>query len=164
MASILNVDTINENTTGNGVNIPGHVVQVVQGTLNQSQISTTSSSDTASGVTASITPSSSSNKVLVIAYLGGPYHGSNLESGGFNIYRGGVSSGTKIGSTASSYGMARVYDTAITNSITMQYLDSPATTSSVTYEVSLKTVTGTGATYISVTQEPAYIILMEIAQ
>ena len=31
--SILKVDTINEKTTGNGVAIPGHVIQVVNGLL-----------------------------------------------------------------------------------------------------------------------------------
>ena len=31
MASIINVDQINEATSGNGVQIPGHMVQIVQG-------------------------------------------------------------------------------------------------------------------------------------
>ena len=32
MASIINVDQVNEATSGNGVQIPGHMVQIVQGT------------------------------------------------------------------------------------------------------------------------------------
>jgi hypothetical protein len=162
--SQINVDTINEKTTGNGVNIPGHVVQVVQGTVNEATISTSQLTDQASGVTASITPSSSSNKVLVIAYLGGSYHSVSGQNAAYNIYRGGVSSGTKIISSASSYGAARVLGNNDTGSLTITFLDSPATTSSVSYEISLKTVAGSGTTYLSVTLEPSYITLMEIAQ
>ena len=41
--SILKVDTINEKTSGNGVAIPGHVIQVVQGTLGSRQSAASSS-------------------------------------------------------------------------------------------------------------------------
>ena len=41
--STLFVDTINEKTSGNGVEIPGHVIQVVQG-IKTGYVNTTSSS------------------------------------------------------------------------------------------------------------------------
>lgn len=165
LTGTLSVDTINEKTTGNGVNIPGHVVQVVQGTKSEAQLSTANDTDTGTGVTASITPSSSSNKVLVTAYIGGPYRNVSGANAGYDIYRGGVSSGTKIGSSVSTYGAARVLGTSDTGSLTIITLDSPATTSSVSYEISFKNATGTtGNSYVSVTSEPTYIILMEIAQ
>ena len=62
--SILKVDTINEKTSGNGVAIPGHVIQVVQGTLGSRQ-SAASSSFTNSNLTVAITPKFSTSKILV---------------------------------------------------------------------------------------------------
>ena len=66
--STLFVDTINEKTSGNGIYIPGHVVQVkhaIYGT--QTDISSGGYID--SGVTATITPHSTSFKILVIAAM-----------------------------------------------------------------------------------------------
>ena len=142
----------------------GSVVQVVQGTVNEAPVLTTLTTAQASGVTASITPSSSSNKVLVIAYIGGAYHSVASQNAAYDIYRGGVSSGTKIISSVSVFGTARIIGNNDTGSLTITFLDSPATTSSVSYEMSLRTVTGSGTTYLSVTSEPSYITLMEIAQ
>ena len=174
MASILNVDQINNaagtsavtiDSSGN-VQIPGHVMQVVQGTVIQAQIGTSLTTDQATGIQATITPSSTSNKILVTAYLGGSYVDTAGSSTGFNLYRGGVSSGTKIGNSASSYGIARHFGTA-SNAVqthTITYLDSPATTSATTYEISMKRAAGaSGGTYVGVTNESSYIILQEIA-
>ena len=67
--STLFVDTINEKTSGNGVQIPGHPIQIVQTTLtgefnlNHNSGSATSWTDT--GYSASITPKDSSSKILV---------------------------------------------------------------------------------------------------
>ena len=65
--SILKVDTINEKTTGNGVAIPGHVVQVGHTYNHQvsahQTISTTSLVDV--GVTCTLTPRSINNKFIV---------------------------------------------------------------------------------------------------
>ena len=73
--STLYVDTITEKTSGNGVQIAdlvpaaGSVVQVVQGTVAaQAILSSTSFVDT--GVTATITPSSTASKILVITQHG----------------------------------------------------------------------------------------------
>tara|TARA_B100000085_G_scaffold280831_1_gene306413 strand:- start:217 stop:687 length:471 start_codon:yes stop_codon:yes gene_type:complete len=64
--SILKVDTINEKTTGNGVAIPGHVVQVQQ-YYNPftSHTTSTSLSFVASGVAKSITPKYSNSLILI---------------------------------------------------------------------------------------------------
>ena len=66
--SKLFVDDIVEKTSGHGVHIPGHVVQVkhaIYGT--QTDISSGGYID--SGVTATITPHSTSSKILVIESL-----------------------------------------------------------------------------------------------
>ena len=62
--STLYVDTINEKTSGNGVQIAGHVVQVVQGTT-ATAVSISTGTYTFTGLTASITPKFATSKILV---------------------------------------------------------------------------------------------------
>jgi len=86
--SVLKVDTINEKTSGNGVNIPGHVIQVVQSVYG-SQNSTTSSSWTNTSFTGTITPTKNTSKVLALCQI--PfmsYNNSSNESIGLGrLYR-----------------------------------------------------------------------------
>ena len=71
MASIINVDQINEATNGSGVMIPGHAVQRVRTYVSSSSvIQSTSTSFVASGITASITPKKSGNLILIDCTLG----------------------------------------------------------------------------------------------
>ena len=56
MTSTLYVDNLVEKTSGNGVHIPGHILQVVQSTWGQVNSNITSSSFTATGHTVAITP------------------------------------------------------------------------------------------------------------
>ena len=64
--SILKVDTINEKTSGNGVRIPGHVVQCQQFYNSQvSHVTTTSTSFVASGIAKSITPKYSDSLIII---------------------------------------------------------------------------------------------------
>ena len=64
IGNALKVDTINEKTAGNGVYIPGHVIQVVQGSTNTSASGdTTTYTDT--NLSATITPKSASSKILI---------------------------------------------------------------------------------------------------
>ena len=62
--SILKVDTINEKTSGNGVAIPGHVVQVVHGSTN-TEVSGDTTTYTDTTLSASITPTATSSKILI---------------------------------------------------------------------------------------------------
>ena len=68
--STLYVDTINEKTSGNGIQIPGHVVQVQQFyEANNPSQSTTSASLVASGLKKTITPLYSNSLILVQASI-----------------------------------------------------------------------------------------------
>jgi len=85
--STLFVDTINEKTSGNGVEIPGHVVQVVQtySTTIQS-ISGTAFTDLTS-LTTTITPKQSGSKFLIEANIFISHGGDGYP--GFRLYKDG---------------------------------------------------------------------------
>ena len=70
--SILKVDTINEKTSGNGVAIPGHAVQIQRASIG-GNITTAATSPTATGLECAITPKFATS-LLKIELLGGrPY-------------------------------------------------------------------------------------------
>jgi hypothetical protein len=133
------------------------VLQVVQGTLS-TQFSTTSTSFTSVGLTATITPSSTSSLVLVM------YAGSQGASSGTDtfttVYRG-TTAGTNLG-PANGFGF--VYSTAsATTSVGVPgiILDTPATASAQVYTVAMKTSGGNG--FWSHNNTRSTLTLMEIS-
>ena len=124
---------------GNGQTI----VQVVQ-TFFPSTFSTTSTSFTnVTGLSASITPSSASNKLLVIVNGYGSVS-TNTGSCLFDLTRNGssVGGGTANSNKPSVIGNGSIPFNSTTHSISIHYLDSPATTSAVTYQVRIKAQSG----------------------
>ena len=128
--------------TGKTVTLPsgvgGKVLQVVQN-VRQQNVSTTSTSFTASGHNVSITPSSASNKILV------QWHGATLSRGpGTNgrcwvtIYRGG----TNLGHSTEGMNGADGDGQLINTPMALSYLDSPNTTSEITYSVYFRSNSG----------------------
>ena len=132
----------------------GQVIQVVQ-TVKTDTFSATLASGTftgeVTGLTASITPSSASNKVLVHCVIDmGCSAGTRLSTA---LYKGGsvitsatgdsagsrsrVTSSSNIGATTSFY---------MHGMISFMYLDSPSTTSSTTYSVRMMQGSGGSAT------------------
>ena len=70
MASILQVDTIQEKTSGNGVLIPGHICQTVESTITtRSSFSTTFRQWVATGLKVSITPKSTSPTLIITSNI-----------------------------------------------------------------------------------------------
>ena len=157
--STLFVDTINEKTSGNGIQIPGHVVQVVQSTY-ATETSTTSSSYSDTGLSASITPKSATSKILVMFSLGssGVNNTAAEARGSFRLVRG---------STELYVMDVRSYDYGSSGSISFvahgqAFLDSPSTASSVTYKIQQKSSTGT--IRVSEGGNQIQMQLLEIAQ
>jgi hypothetical protein len=173
--STLYVDTINEKTSGNGVYIPGHVVQVVSATKTDTFSTTSTSYTDITGFSVNITPTSSSSKILVSA---------TLTTGGtnYNAYLSLVRDTTAIGlptgtgnrpvSTTTSYGYTS--NTWEIKNTVMDFLDSPSTTSSITYKVQVFAQSG-GVFYLNRSSRDldeatrdgrgvSTITLMEIAQ
>jgi len=129
----------------------GSVLQVVQVVKTDTTVQSGTSFASISGLSASITPKNSANKVLVMftVYLGSDV-GSNVD-GGLALYKNGSivtgslgdSSGSRISATASANTRSQ-YEMACNQAT---YLDSPATTSATTYAVYGRA--GTGSLYVN---------------
>ena len=141
--------------------IDRQVLQVVSATSN-SETSTTSTSFVDTNLTASITPASSSNKVLIL------FNG-NINIGGtrgnwcyWTIERGS----TNISGEDDGYGGAYIeqdgsnFDLHVP--VSGSVLDSPSSTSSTTYTIQIRVTGGTGK-FLQSQPHLGSIILMEIA-
>jgi hypothetical protein len=132
----------------------GSVLQVVYGSTGSSTSATTSTYvDTA--LTASITPTSSTSKILVTAYCGMVVKTANDLQMNFQILRGstGIFSGSALNNNAAA---------ASASNPTFVVLDSPATTSSTTYKVQIADRDNVGSVSFNV-NGTATMTLMEIA-
>lgn len=158
--STLYVDTITEKTAGNGVQIAGHVVQVVNATYS-TQTSTTSTTFVSTGLTATITPTSSSNKILCI-YSTGAKNSSSANGSKFTLFRGTVS-GTNLGDSTWGFGNFASSAGALFAPVSGCIVDNPSTTSAQLYTLAMAANAGITVTS-SNGNTPASLVLMEIAQ
>ena len=123
----------------------GGIVQIVQNSLlGTGQVATASQSMQDSGLTATITPTSASNKVYVICTFNAAT-GNNTNSGlRATIYRGTIASGTNLlGVSGQGSIISFLSPTGyIHDSCCIQVLDSPATTSAITYRLAFNSYSG----------------------
>lgn len=124
----------------------GKILQVVQAT--KTDTATVTGTTFGSVFTASITPSSSSSKVLVLAFLtvGGAtsnYANIRLTRSSTTLLQGDTAGSRTRVTVMSNPGVAGAM-----NAATINYLDSPASTSSQTYAIELASHS-TGAVYIN---------------
>ena len=141
----------------------GSVLQVVNATSNTSANITNSSYQT-TGLTATITPSSTSSKILV-SFSAAMYNNVNNSHAIASVFRG-TTSGTNLGNDNGGFSSSYAANTTSKNVVTGTVLDTPATTSATTYTVAMKTdgaTSGSVSTYINVNSEVSTITLMEIA-
>jgi len=152
MASILKVDTIKKvddsvptvadlgiNTTGLGPN----VLQVVSSGIVNSSFSTTSGSYLTTNCNVNITPSATSSKILVFANVTGYYmYGGGTDSGGSGaIYR----DSTELYGSNARFGYIRDNSSSsleLAVPLALQHLDTPATTSQITYGIYMSAHSG----------------------
>lgn len=133
----------------------GGIIQIVQDTYN-TESSTANSSYTETGLSVNITPTSASNKVLVLFNLPIQKGASNLRvatalhRGGSNIYDANLESNFN-NSTSQA-----------TETVSGMFLDSPATTSQVTYDVRVKVSSGSGTFYWAVSGCVCTLTVMEV--
>jgi len=152
----------NNGTNGGGF---GKVLQVVQATKTDTFSTTSTSFVDLSGLSASITPSSSSNKVLVLLSIGSLANTTNTSL--INLVR----NSTNIAQPDSGTNPASINhftaSAGAPNAGTLTWLDSPSTTSATTYKAQMRVDSSTGylnrhtgnTNYNSVSS----ITLMEIA-
>jgi hypothetical protein len=133
----------------------GKVLQVVNETRG-TQKSTTSTSFVTTDWSLSITPSLASSKILLFGTFNGYQNAASYLH--FTVYRGGINLGD------SAYGFGSIYGNTGDrfSQISVSYLDSPASASSVTYTVYFRVGVGTGYMNLN-TGEKSTLTLMEIA-
>lgn len=173
--SEIQVNTISEYTSANGVTIDGvllkdnklasgtgNVLQVVQGTDNSpANITSTSYVDT--GLSASITPSSTSSKILVIvSHSAFVYAPGAIPFAYLQLLRDStvLTDDYPAGFKAALHSDSNAYLGSTQN---ISYLDSPSSTSSLTYKTQGK-YAGSGAGYITTAYSDAVesIVLIEV--
>jgi hypothetical protein len=144
-------------TNGTNTNFPaGSVLQVVNATYAVTT-SNTSGSYVDSGLTASITPSSASNKILVIVNqlgcgkTGNSYLLARLKRGA-----------TVLANLSGGSGYTNTTITINFGGLGLTWLDSPSTTSSTTYSTDFATAVATNQVYVQGNGENSTITLMEI--
>ena len=133
----------------------GHVLQTLSGVKTDSFTTTSSYADgsggaTITGLSVSITPTSTSNKILVTTHLNGA-HALNVNRVMATLYRGTtkIAVGGSVGSRQQvTGGFAGSHATIIHQPITVTFLDSPSSTSALTYTWKIGTH-GSGTAYIN---------------
>ena len=152
--STLSVDTIQGQTTASTVKIPGHVIQVVQ-KLDTAPTTFSNSGSTATFVTCgsltqSFTPKFSTSKILLQASLGHVASNTADRFAYFKFTGGNTTSslGDALGDRSRIHAFHYFAHGQDGTSIYFQQLDSPNTTSQVTYQIYIRKVSGSGSSII----------------
>ena len=152
----------------------GKILQVVEGTLT-SGFTTTSQSMVDLGLSASITPSSSSNKILVLLSLGCFVNVTQHKRAFANILRGSTVLFVGDAATGEEVTIARNHrytqDSYVMDPVSRSFLDTPSTTSATTYKVQVSVASDGGTLYVNRTNTldanagntASSLILMEVA-
>jgi len=158
--------------TSIGTALGGKVLQVVESTYS-TQVSTTSTSHSDTGLSASITPSSASNKIIVLANQ--HYYASRSATNAGHAVKLVRTIGTNssdITTNPSGYDSGFVAASgsgatamALAGYVTIAALDSPSTTSQCTYKIQGRVTTSanSGIVYYQEVSSPSRIILAEVA-
>lgn len=140
----------------------GKVLQVVQDTA-ETGFTTTSSTYVDTGLSVSITPSSSSSKIMVIASMPSAYcRGNTTATSNYSFYSLRRGSTDLSEASIGYYQMAASSTADFYSATTISYLDSPATTSAVTYKIVSKKGDGNLVGYTASSTNIQSIVVMEI--
>jgi len=141
-----------------GAQMPaGSVLQVINA-ITTTEVSSTSSTYADTGLTAAITPSSTSSKILVVVHQNGfrKYSGDGYAN--IKLLR----ATTLIAQLGVSTGYTASTGTVELGTIGTSYLDSPNTTSATTYKTQFANNPATGTITIQVNSVVSTITLIEI--
>ena len=144
----------------------GNVLQVVQASTT-TRVQITGSTYTDTNLTASITPSSTSSKILVLISQNiGTYNSSQVgTAGNFRIVRDSTTVFTSENVISIVAALGNASELRVAGQYCFNYLDSPSTTSSVTYKTQMNLSGGGGRVEPQSSNglSNSTIILMEIA-
>ena len=147
--------------------VGGKVLQVVQGTTS-TQVVVTTGSYTDTGLTASITPTSASSKILVLVsqnvFLARENDGRIAVL--YRLLRDATQLFQDENATAFIGGLNGLSEARIGSRMSITYLDSPSTTSTITYKTQgyPNYTTNNGTAYFQISNTASSnIVLMEIA-
>lgn len=146
-----------DNTWGSAGAAAGQVIQVVTATDSTARSTTSTSFVTASNtLSVTITPSATANKILILV---GASIAITDNAAWFTIYR----DATDLGNTSNSRGMATAAGGGVSAEYNMgiNYLDSPNTTSAITYQVYFRINTNNTA-YLNANSTKSSITCLEI--
>lgn len=134
------------------------VLQVVTATY-ATQTASTTNTYVDTGLTATITPQSTSSKILVLinqdgcGKIGNTYGSLRLLRGASQIFTFGNGYGDTGGTTTQNN----------VGTSAAAYLDSPATTSAVTYKTQFRSVNNAATVYVQIGSDNSSMVLLEIS-
>jgi hypothetical protein len=142
----------------------GSVLQVVQG-LTTTEVTTSSSSPVDTTIAASITPTSSTSKILIFATIGEAVktNGNANNRLQLRLYKNGVNMSFNSTPQIMSGNLYTATALQIRGSLGFNYLDSPATTSALEYRLYFLSNDASSSISVQNNSSPSTIILMEIA-
>jgi len=159
--------------------VGGKVLQVVQATKTDTFTTTATSFTLVTDLAASITPSATSSKIFVTVSIMGQRSNDNGEVGQITIFKdssnliNASSPGSRTPSISSGVQMGNSNGDVNAEPYSFSILNSPSTTSSITYDVRVKMISGSGEFYINRVEDDlnnnirgrgiSTITLMEIA-
>lgn len=162
--STIYVDNLTPNL-GSRVMAAGHVVQVVS-SRDTTIYTGTSGAEVYIGSSASITPTSTSSKILAqVSISAGLRETYSNYAVGFKLRRGTTTGGTLLTTTRfGRYDNETNVNREIYSTVVLSSLDSPATTSSVTYGIFVGNIDGSPTWDVNIANHSTMWTLMEIAQ
>ena len=150
-------------TISSAVNFPaGHVIQVQTGTY-ATEGSTSSTGFQTTGISATITPRATSSTIFIIINTSGYNNGGTDHVSYYTIYR----NSTDLGA-GSTMGFANIYQGSgsghdLGSNICISEVDSPSTTSAVTYTLRVRSSSTSHSAYWSMNNSKSDITVMEIS-
>ena len=145
-----------DNTFASAGATAGQVIQVVSATDSTERATTSATFNDITGMTVSITPSSASNKVFIIASGASGVDGSGI------AYYTILKDSTNLGDATDGMAISRGNSASSYPNVAMNYLDSPATTSATTYKLQFRSTSGTTNAFFNKDGCKGSITVMEI--
>tara|TARA_Y100000114_G_scaffold131757_1_gene130128 strand:+ start:501 stop:1013 length:513 start_codon:yes stop_codon:yes gene_type:complete len=170
MASELHVDTIKDSGGTSNVHIAGAVLQVQSTTKTDDFTMSSQTYADVTGLSVVITPKFNTSKIFVSYVVHCMNSGSGMH---VQVVRGSTAilNGTGTGTVSSDVGLSFEEGSSTQESVSHQFLDSPATTSATTYKIQVRrNATGNGtAAHVNrdlngASKSSSTITVMEIAQ